>query len=77
MLLGAIFLYQAPAVLQGGRVIYGQTDSIFCQLPKASREEAIQIGQMAAAQVSAVFPAEMELKYERICQPFMLLHVNR
>jgi hypothetical protein len=27
--------------------------------------------------VSAAFPAVMDLKFERVCQPFMMLHVNR
>lgn len=63
--------------VQEGRVIYGQTDSIFCHFPNATREEAIEMGQKAADQVSEVFPSAMSLKYERICQPFLLLHVNR
>lgn len=64
-------------VLQGGRVIYGQTDSLFCHLPSASAAEAVAVAQEAAARVSDAFLTEMELKYERVCQPFMLLHVNR
>lgn len=37
----------------------------------------LQAGKLAAKEVSAVFPRPMELKFERVCQPLMLLHVNR
>lgn len=63
--------------VQHGRVIYGQTDSIFCHFPEASIEEAIPLAQQAASKVSDAFAAEVELKFERVCQPFILLHVNR
>ena len=63
--------------VQGSRVIYGQTDSIFCHFPEASGPEAICMAQQAAALVSDGFPALMEIKFERVCRPFMLLHVNR
>ena len=61
----------------GGKVIYGQTDSLFAHFPAATKLEAVKLGHAAAAAVSAGFPPEMELKYEKVCQPFMLLHVNR
>ena len=63
--------------VQGSRVIYGQTDSIFCHFPEASSPEAIRMAQRAAALVSSGFPDLMEIKFERVCRPFMLLHVNR
>jgi len=37
----------------------------------------MRLGNEAAKFVSAAFPNPMELKFERIAQPFMLLHVNR
>lgn len=39
--------------------------------------QALSVGAEAAKLVTAAFPAEMELKFERMCLPFMLLHVNR
>ncbi len=36
-----------------------------------------QVGKLAGQLVSAAFPAVMDLKFERVCQPFMMLHVNR
>lgn len=39
--------------------------------------EAMQLGRAAAKYVSNNFPEHMELKFEKVAQPFMLLHVNR
>ena len=39
--------------------------------------EAMRLGNEAAKFVSAAFPDPMELKFERVAQPFLLLHVNR
>ncbi len=61
----------------GAAVIYAQTDSLFAHFPAATKSEAVKLGHAAAAAVSAGFPPEMEIKYEKVCQPFMLLHVNR
>lgn len=36
-----------------------------------------QVGRLAGELVSNAFPAVMDLKFERVCQPFMMLHVNR
>ncbi|KAK9805765.1 hypothetical protein WJX73_007272 [Symbiochloris irregularis] len=62
---------------KGAKVVYAQTDSLFAHLPHASPLEALQIGAQAAKLVSAAFPEQMELKFEKMCMPFMLLHVNR
>ena len=58
-------------------MIYAQTDSLFCHLPEASCGEAIGMAQEAARLVSDAFPKHLDIKYEKVCQPFMLLHVNR
>ncbi|KAL3139857.1 hypothetical protein ABBQ38_004153 [Trebouxia sp. C0009 RCD-2024] len=62
---------------RGARVIYAQTDSIFASFPNATAQKAIQVGRLAGELVSGAFPAVMDLKFERVCQPFMMLHVNR
>ena len=36
-----------------------------------------QAGKVASREVSRAFPPPMELKFERVCLPLMLLHVNR
>lgn len=62
----------------GARVIYAQTDSLFVVLPAVKdAAAAIDIGHMAGKVVSQAFPNPIELKFERVCQPFLLLHVNR
>ena len=35
------------------------------------------MAQEAAHLVSDAFPKNLDIKYEKVCQPFMLLHVNR
>lgn len=62
---------------EGGRVIYGQTDSVFIHFPGASPADAVELGSSTAALVSAQFLDPIQLKYERVMCPFMLLHVNR
>jgi len=62
----------------GATVIYGHTDSLFVSLPQCqSVVDAIRVGHAAAATVSSAFSSPMELKFERVCAPLMLLHVNR
>ena len=59
------------------RVIYAQTDSLFMHVPNASAAQAVDVGKQTAKLVSAAFPKPMELKFENVSSPFMLLHVNR
>jgi DNA polymerase elongation subunit (family B) len=54
-----------------------QTDSVFIHFPSASPAEAIGLGHAAAAAVTAGLTAPMELKFEKVAAPFLLLHVNR
>jgi DNA polymerase delta subunit 1 len=62
---------------KGGKVIYAQTDSVFIHFPSATPAEAVELGQAAASLVTQQLPPPIELKYERVLAPFMLLHVNR
>ena len=61
----------------GARVIYAQTDSLFVTFPGADAAEAVGLGNAAAQLVSKAFPTPMELRFERVASPFLLLHVNR
>jgi hypothetical protein len=70
----ATYVAAAAAALQ---VIYAQTDSVFIHFPSASAAEAVALGQRAAQLVTQQLPPPIELKYERVMCPFMLLHVNR
>jgi DNA polymerase elongation subunit (family B) len=59
------------------QVIYAQTDSVFVHFPSATPAEAVALGQQVAQLVSSQLPPPIELKYERVMAPFLLLHVNR
>ncbi len=59
------------------QVIYAQTDSVFVHFPSATPAEAVVLGQQVAQLVSSQLPPPIELKYERVMAPFLLLHVNR
>ena len=54
-----------------------QTDSLFAHFPNASVEDAIAAGNRAGELVSESLPDPLDLKFERVCWPFMMLHVNR
>ena len=43
----------------------------------AADVQAFEVGRQVAAAVSSAFQEPMELKLERVCRPFLLLHVNR
>ncbi|XP_032687505.1 DNA polymerase zeta catalytic subunit isoform X2 [Odontomachus brunneus] len=56
----------------GGRVIYGDTDSMFVLLPGKSREEAFVIGEEIADAVTAANPPPVKLKFEKVLHPAIL-----
>jgi DNA polymerase delta subunit 1 len=63
---------------EGGRVIYAQTDSVFVSLPRArTGAEAARVGAAAAAAVSRGLPPPMQLAFEKVYSPFLLVHHNR
>ncbi|GFR40572.1 hypothetical protein Agub_g1151, partial [Astrephomene gubernaculifera] len=51
--------------------------SVFVHFPRASPLEAVRLGKQAAALVTASLPPPMELRFERVMAPFLLLQVNR
>ncbi|XP_036146254.1 DNA polymerase zeta catalytic subunit isoform X2 [Monomorium pharaonis] len=56
----------------GGRVVYGDTDSLFVLLPGKSREEAFTIGEEIADAVTAINPPPVKLKFEKVLHPSIL-----
>jgi len=50
----------------GGRVVYGDTDSIFISLPGKTKEEAFRIGQDIADKVTLSNPIPIKLKFEKV-----------
>ncbi|KAJ2495941.1 DNA polymerase zeta [Coemansia sp. RSA 1972] len=61
----------------GGKVVYGDTDSVFVWLPGRSRHEAFRIGQEIAAAVTQQNPEPIKLKFEKVYQPCVLLTKKR
>lgn len=47
-------------------VVYGDTDSLFIELPGRSLEEAHRIGRDMAATVSKSCPPDVVLKFEKV-----------
>ena len=51
----------------GGRVVYGDTDSLFVLLKGASKEEAFRIGKEITDRVTRDNPTPVKLKFEKVC----------
>ncbi|XP_053962620.1 DNA polymerase zeta catalytic subunit isoform X2 [Anastrepha ludens] len=54
------------------RVVYGDTDSLFVQVPGRNREQAFKIGEEIAEAVTKVNPQPVKLKLEKVYQPCIL-----
>ncbi|KAI8319600.1 hypothetical protein GQ54DRAFT_292581, partial [Martensiomyces pterosporus] len=61
----------------GAQVVYGDTDSVFIHMPGKSRESAFRIGREIAEAVTALNPHPVELKFEKVYQPSVLLTKKR
>jgi DNA polymerase elongation subunit (family B) len=72
----AIQLIEGHALWQA-EVVYSDTDSVFVHLPGRSREEAFEIGEAMAKAVTARNPAPIELKFEKVYHPCVLLAKKR
>jgi DNA polymerase zeta len=59
------------------KVVYGDTDSLFIQLPGRTIEEAFAIGADIAAAVTAANPPPVTLKLEKVYRPCVLLSKKR
>ncbi|KAI0558305.1 DNA polymerase zeta catalytic subunit [Gracilaria domingensis] len=56
----------------GATVVYGDTDSVFVQVPGATRDEAFQIGRKIVDYVENKYPNPITLKLEKVYQPCVL-----
>lgn len=61
----------------GAKVVYGDTDSLFVYLPGKTRDEAFAIGESLSAFVSDKFPNPVQLKFEKVYHPCVLLSKKR
>lgn len=50
----------------GAKVVYGDTDSLFIYLPGRTKEQAFRIGRDIADTVTALNPAPIKLKFEKV-----------
>ncbi|RNF27589.1 putative DNA polymerase zeta catalytic subunit [Trypanosoma conorhini] len=58
-------------------VVYGDTDSLFVRLPGRTKEEAFLLGEQMAREVSRINPAPIQLQFEKVLFPCLLLVKKR
>lgn len=61
----------------GARVVYGDTDSIFVELPGRSREVAFAIGAEIAREITRRNPIPIKLQFEKVFHPCILVAKKR
>ncbi|KAJ3512433.1 hypothetical protein NLJ89_g3521 [Agrocybe chaxingu] len=61
----------------GARVLYGDTDSVFVYLPGRTKEQAFSIGNEIAEAITAMNPAPVKLKFEKVYLPCVLMAKKR
>ncbi|EPX71413.1 DNA polymerase zeta catalytic subunit Rev3 [Schizosaccharomyces octosporus yFS286] len=59
------------------RVVYGDTDSLFVELPGKTKEQAFEIGHSLASEITSMFPSPIRLKFEKVYLPCFLLAKKR
>jgi DNA polymerase zeta len=66
-----LFDMQAIRVIEstdkwGSKVVYGDTDSLFIYMPGKTKEQAFRIGNDIADTITAMNPAPIKLKFEKV-----------
>ncbi|KIM48192.1 hypothetical protein M413DRAFT_439909 [Hebeloma cylindrosporum] len=61
----------------GAKVVYGDTDSVFVYLPGKTKEKAFAIGNEIAEIITAMNPAPIKLKFEKVYLPCVLMAKKR
>ncbi|KAK0502919.1 hypothetical protein EDD18DRAFT_1345761 [Armillaria luteobubalina] len=61
----------------GAKVVYGDTDSVFIYLHGKTKEQAFRIGQDIADTITALNPAPIKLKFEKVYLPCVLMAKKR
>ncbi|KAI5950599.1 REV3 [Candida margitis] len=61
----------------GAKVVYGDTDSLFVYFPGKSKAEAFNSGREIAKIVTNSFPDPVQLKFEKVYHPCVLLAKKR
>ena len=58
-------------------VVYGDTDSVMVRFGCADVAEAMRLGALAADQVTTLFPAPVQLEFEKVYHPYLLMGKKR
>ncbi|KAI0078881.1 hypothetical protein K474DRAFT_778270 [Panus rudis PR-1116 ss-1] len=61
----------------GAKVVYGDTDSLFIYLKGRTKEQAFRIGNEIANTITAMNPAPIKLKFEKVYLPCVLMAKKR
>ncbi|KAF8552653.1 hypothetical protein OG21DRAFT_1415745 [Imleria badia] len=61
----------------GARVVYGDTDSVFIYLKGKTKEQAFKIGYEISDTITAMNPAPIKLKFEKVYLPCVLMAKKR
>lgn len=61
----------------GSRVVYGDTDSLFVQIPGGSKADAFSIGRRICEEAASLFPAPVTLQLEKVYHPCILVTKKR
>ncbi|TYZ60960.1 hypothetical protein PybrP1_001058 [[Pythium] brassicae (nom. inval.)] len=59
------------------QVVYGDTDSVMVKFGVATVAEAMPLAEDAARRVSAIFPAPIQLEFEKVYFPYLLMNKKR
>lgn len=58
-------------------VVYGDTDSVMVNFGPPTVAEAMPLAQIAAGEVSAIFPSPIKLEFEKVYFPYLLMNKKR
>jgi hypothetical protein len=58
-------------------VVYGDTDSVMIKFGAGSVAETMPLAQLAAQEVSKIFPRPITLEFEKVYYPYLLMNKKR
>ena len=62
---------------EGSEVVYGDTDSVMIRFGLSTVEETMPLAEKVADEVSAIFPRPVQLEFEKVYCPFLLMNKKR
>jgi DNA polymerase delta subunit 1 len=68
---------QANGYPHTAEVVYGDTDSVMIKFGYADVAESMPLARQAAADVSAIFPKPIQLEFEKVYWPYLLMNKKR